>query len=333
MACTFSFQLEREVAIPWCATIAIAVAVAWTDPSPHRVSFVRVDRDVQLEVLDWGGTGRPIVLLAGSGVTAHVYDDFAPKLRATGHVYGITRRGFGASTRAATGYDDQRLADDVWAVIEAKHLGRPVLVGHSAAGNEITTVASEHPDGPSALVYLDAAFDPKDLPVQDAHKRELHARTPAWYQGDITPTAAESTSLEGFAAFQRRSQGFAFPESELRQDFATNPDGSRGRYLGSAEANRQMGEGTVKRDYARVRVPILAFFAGESPLQTPTPEERKTIDEDRRAREAFIDRWKALLRRAPGRVRIVDLPDARHFVFISNEADVLREVRAFLRGL
>ena len=72
-------------------------ASAWNDPSPHVTRFVSVDKDVRLEVLDWGGSGRLIVLLAGGGNTAHVFDDFAPRLRAHNHVYGITRRGFGAS--------------------------------------------------------------------------------------------------------------------------------------------------------------------------------------------------------------------------------------------
>src|SRR5262249_5105151 len=50
-------------------------ATAWRDPSPHSVQFVTVDRDVQLEVLDWGGPSnaqaRTLVLLAGLGNTAH----------------------------------------------------------------------------------------------------------------------------------------------------------------------------------------------------------------------------------------------------------------------
>src|SRR5580692_8396349 len=69
----------------------------WKDPSPHTTRFVTVDNGVRLEVLDWGGSGRPMILLAGGGNTAHVFDDFAPKLTAHSHVYGITRRGFGAS--------------------------------------------------------------------------------------------------------------------------------------------------------------------------------------------------------------------------------------------
>lgn len=67
-------------------------AAAWHDPSPHCITFVTVDNGVKLEILDWGGSGRAIVLLAGYQ-TAHEYHDIAPKLAAFGHVYGITRRG------------------------------------------------------------------------------------------------------------------------------------------------------------------------------------------------------------------------------------------------
>lgn len=45
---------------------------SWQDPSPHRVQFVTVDRDVRLEILDWGGSGMPLVLLAG-GETRRTY--------------------------------------------------------------------------------------------------------------------------------------------------------------------------------------------------------------------------------------------------------------------
>jgi hypothetical protein len=44
---------------------------AWThDQSPHTIRFVTVDKDVRLEVLDWGGSGRALVFLAGLGNTA-----------------------------------------------------------------------------------------------------------------------------------------------------------------------------------------------------------------------------------------------------------------------
>ena len=109
-------------------------SASWQDPSPHSVQFVAVAENVRLEVLDWGGTGRPVVLLAGGGNTAHIFDEFATKLTASHHVYGITRRGFGASGFSPTDDPADRLGDDVVAVIDALTVNRPVLVGHSIGG-------------------------------------------------------------------------------------------------------------------------------------------------------------------------------------------------------
>jgi hypothetical protein len=47
------------------------------DVTPHEVTFVTVEPGVQLEVLDFGGSGEIMVLLTGLGDNAHVWDDFA----------------------------------------------------------------------------------------------------------------------------------------------------------------------------------------------------------------------------------------------------------------
>ena len=124
-------------------------SAVWRDPSPHRIQFVTVDKNVKLEVLDWGGSGQPVVLLSGLGNTAHVFDDFASKLTAGYHVYGITRRGYGASSIPASGYESDRLGDAVLAVLDSLKLNRPVLVGHSVAGKELSSVGSRHPESPA----------------------------------------------------------------------------------------------------------------------------------------------------------------------------------------
>lgn len=135
---------------------------AWKiDSSPHTVQFVSVEKDVKLEVLDWGGSGRPLVFLAGLGNTAHVFDTFAPKLTAKYHVYGITRRGFGASSAPVPNdqnYSSDRLGDDVLAVDDALKLQNPVLVGHSIAGEELSSIGTRHPEKVAGLIYLDAGF-------------------------------------------------------------------------------------------------------------------------------------------------------------------------------
>src|SRR5215471_15916155 len=75
------------------------------DNAGHKVTFVTVEPGVELEVLDWGGTGEAMVLLAGVGDNAHVYDQFAHQFTDRFHVIGITRRGFGRSSQPAHGYD------------------------------------------------------------------------------------------------------------------------------------------------------------------------------------------------------------------------------------
>jgi non-heme chloroperoxidase len=135
---------------------------AWKDPSPHSAQFVNVDRDVKLEVLDWGGPpsaqSRTIVLVPGLGNTAHIFDQFAPKLTAQYHVYGITRRGFGASSAPVSGYSADRLGDDVLAVLDALKISKPVLAGHSLGGEELSSVGSRHPEKVAGLIYLDAGY-------------------------------------------------------------------------------------------------------------------------------------------------------------------------------
>lgn len=83
--------MNRLVAVAALATLLVACqgdqapeavdAATWVDPSPHEASFVNVAPGVDLEVLDWGGEGPPLVFLPGLGNTAHAFDDFASSSR------------------------------------------------------------------------------------------------------------------------------------------------------------------------------------------------------------------------------------------------------------
>ena len=100
----------------------------------------------QLEVLDWGGKGRTILFLTGLGNTAHVYDNFAPRFTNNFHVYGISRRGYGASEQTDTGYGIDTLTRDILSVIDALGIDKVILIGHSIAGDEITNFSSKYPN-------------------------------------------------------------------------------------------------------------------------------------------------------------------------------------------
>jgi pimeloyl-ACP methyl ester carboxylesterase len=110
-------------------------------------------------------------VLLGCYLTAHVHDEFAPKLTNQFHVYAITRRGIGASDKPTTGYAVQRSANDVLEVLDSLNLQKSLLVGTSCAGQILTLFASQHSDRLSGLVYIDGAGDPTtpafDPPMPD----------------------------------------------------------------------------------------------------------------------------------------------------------------------
>src|SRR6266446_1870817 len=221
-------RLKRRAAsmllISFMVTLHSQQPPAWKDPSPHITQFVTVDKNVRLEVLDWGGSGRPLVLLAGGGDTAHVFDDFAPKLTPTFHVYGITRRGFGESGFSPEGYGADRLGDDALAVLDALKLNRPVLVGHSLGGEELSSLSTRHPSRVAGLVYLEAgypyAFDNGKGPTM---KEFLDIRGPQ-------PPKPHPSDLASFSALQtwdstsdgRAEKARDFPGSQVFMTIMTS---------------------------------------------------------------------------------------------------------------
>jgi|SRR5579863_10153926 len=307
---------------------------AWQiDPSPHAVQFVTVDKDVKLEVLDWGGSGRPVVLLAGLGNNAHVFDKFAPKLTGTYHVYGITRRGFGASSAPATGYSADRLGDDVLAVIDSLKINRPVLVGHSLGGEELSSVGSRHPEKVAGLIYLDAGYgyayydrSRGDLRIDLAElQKKLEQLQPGKGPQDPRQLVKEllETSLPGF---EKDLQ-------EMQKDLQVTPAA-----LTSAQAAAPVSPITLAimqgmQKYTSIPVPALAIFAVPhdlGPLGGPDPAIRAANEaRDEATTGAQAKAFEAGVPTA----RVVRLPHANHYVFQSNEADVLREMNAFLSGL
>ncbi len=307
----------------------------WKDPSPQNTRFVSVDKNVRLEVLDWGGSGRAIVLLAGGGNTAHVFDDFAPKLATHYHVYGITRRGFGASGYAASENPAERLGHDVLVVIDALKLNRPILVGHSIAGAELSSVANSHPDRLAGLVYLDAAYsyafdNGKGASIKEI--QELHGPQPP------PPSGADLASFSALQKYYERVDGFRFPEAELRQQRESTSDGGVGKQRDFPGGAMLMSLIVGTKKYTDIPVPALVIFA--NPHSQGTWVDDNTDPSVRTEAQAYSTALGALTERQEKAVedgvttaRVITLPGANHYVFLSNEAEVLKDMRTFLAGL
>jgi len=300
--------------------------------SPHTIQRVSVEKDVSLEVLDWGGSGRPLVLLSGLGDTAHVFDEFAPKLTVSYHVYGITRRGRGASSTPepnATNYAASRLGEDVLAVIDALHLNKPVIAGHSMAGEELSYIGSHHPEKVAGLIYMEAGY-PYALYDQTNGELELDAielrnQLRQFIEGSELQPVKDYDSL--IANLQRVEKEIKEKEQDTR-NFPPTPVSPR-----MTPDLFAILEGRER--FTTVHAPALVIMGDEDNPHPASEDDPKSRAEA--VRQALEIRNKkrqvaAFERQVPS-AHMVLIPHATHYVFQSNEADVLREMNTFIATL
>ena len=85
-----------------------------------------------------------------------------------------------------------------------------------------------------------------------------------------------------------------------------------------------------QQKFAAIRIPALAIYAIPKSLGLPFENNPAARNASDAAQVAFDGAQVEAFRKAVPSARIVVLPHANHFVFRSNEADVLREIHAFL---
>ena len=296
------------------------------DPSPHKVRFVTVQPGVKLEVLDWGGSGPPLIFLAGQGRTGHNFDNFALKFLGKHHVYAITRRGYGISdwpSPTDANYDSDRLGDDVLAVMAALHIEKPVLAGHSIAGEELSSVGTLHPERVSGLIYLDAAYphgfyNPKNPDAADVTRdlvrRDLQ-RLPTASPSDARALIAEiHDSLPYLQADLDRMKA-TLPNS----DPPPGPPSPRGLVGRAIQAN--------ERAYRNVKVPVLVLMASPHKCQRDCDSPAtKQFDAD------AAEQADAVAAMQPT-AHVVRIANADHFIYRSNPDQVEQEMKAFMDGV
>ncbi|MBI1872848.1 MAG: alpha/beta hydrolase [Acidobacteria bacterium] len=333
------------------ASSASAQQIEWRDPSPHATKLVTVDTDVQLEVLDWGGSGPALVLLSGLGATAHQYDDLAQALTPRYRVIGVTRRGHRGSSAVTSGYGFARLAEDVARVVDAKEIKNPVVIGHSFAGEELHVLGARYATKIRGLVYVDAAFDRGD--DADTQTFNAVART---VPAAPNPTAGDLASFAALRAYLERFGGGG-PEGYLRTRYRSNADGTIGGLWAPDAPVRQAMSSAIQAGYKaydpeRIRVPALAIYAvpkSADDLMRRGSSDRLAFPElvARAADDAALrDRVEKLYLLTRERVRnhekwfeafaergqVVEL-SGTHDLIISNPREVLQQIEAFVSSL
>ena len=270
------------------------------------VTSKTIDRYFDLDGLrfhcrDWGGTGRPIVLLHGLASNCHIWDLVAPLLAKRFAVVALDQRSHGESAGNDDGYDFATIAGDLRSFLEAHGLARPILVGHSWGGNVALELAASQPDVVTGLVFVDGGFF-------DTRSR----RGATWEKVERTMAPPDLTHLtmEEMVARARevRWGDMWRPEVEavLRASFEEQPDGTirprlrRQRHMAIVRA---MWEQRPAKLYPKVRAPVLIM-----PARRQGAERSGSMD--LAAKKKTVARAEALLPRA----RTVWLEDSIHDV-------------------
>lgn len=320
----------------FCARVFVAgffLTLTWQCTGSRfesSIYFVSIDPATKLEVVDWGGSGVPLIFLAGLGHTAHVFDEFAPELTDTYHVLGITRRGFGASSQPDSGYTIPTLSEDIRIVLDSLGIAQAVLVGHSLGGDEMTLFARTHPERVRALVYIEAAYN-------RASAQALMAQFVAPESNSPEPTDKDLESAERFRAYYAKVNGVTMPLSEIRAINRWAPDGRRVGSVTPSSIYTRIRESIHDPDYSNIIVPALAIYG------TNYPVTELFIDYDSRdstTRHAMLAYHEAAIRTDAfsrdffrthmKNVRITEIDGAGHSLYITHANETLAAIRAFL---
>ena len=306
------------------------------DTSPHKSNFVNVN-GIRLHYLDWGGNGTVLLFLTGMGLSAHIYDKFAPRFIDKFHVIALTRRGHGDSDYPETGYDVDTLTKDVRQFMDSLEIDKAILVGHSMSNVELCHFAALHPERILKLVFLDAAYD-RTSPIFKAMMEKNPLRNI-----QIPGINDDHYSIENYVAATKK----IYPslaavwcdvmDEDLLHGVKKSPEGKivdkMSDTIGKA-LNDTLNSYTPED--SKIQAPVLSIFAINGGDYYLSPD--YMTEEQKAAVTEFFDTVRPPLQReligqfqrSVPHARIVEISNGHHYCFIKHEELVFDEMRKFL---
>ncbi len=306
------------------------------ETSAHKSDFVNVN-GIRLHYLDWGGSGTALLFLPGMGLSAYIYNQFAPRFVDQFHVMALTRRGHGDSDYPATGYDVDTLTEDVRQFMDALKIDRVILAGHSMANVELCHFAALHPERVLKLVFLDAAYD-RTAPVF----KSMMEKNPL-VSIEIPGSSADYYNMEDYiAAVKRNYPSFAaiwgdLMDEEILHQVEKNPQGKIVDRMSDAigQAINATLNSYVPED-SKIQAPVLSIHAING-AEYYISHDYMTEEQKVQVRE-YCDHVRpplqreliAQFQRNVPHARVVEIPNGHHYCFIKHDKIVFDEMRKFL---
>ena len=170
-------------AVAWCAAALVlgfgSPLGAQQDPTEHLEHRFADARGLSLEYFQFGSAGTPVVVIQDHHDYFHDSTDeigvtmqrgWVALLESLGETFTViahVRRGWGESEDPGWGYDVPTQAEDVLGLMDDLGIPQAVLVGRTAATQEMTWIAEHHPERVLALVYWQGPL--AHLPRRDEH--------------------------------------------------------------------------------------------------------------------------------------------------------------------
>jgi non-heme chloroperoxidase len=131
------------------------------NPGRARPTFIETDDGASLFHVDWG-TGKPVLFTHAWGLNADIWEYQLVELVDQGlRCVAYDRRGHGRSSDPGRGYDYDRLADDLAAVINQLDLTDVTLVAHSMGNGEAVRYLRRHGSARIARLVMLSTIPPQ----------------------------------------------------------------------------------------------------------------------------------------------------------------------------
>jgi pimeloyl-ACP methyl ester carboxylesterase len=273
---------------------------------------------IEMHYRDWGGAGRPILLLHGLASSARIWDLVAPRLTDYGHVVALDQRGHGASAKPDDGYDFPTIVADAQGAVAALGWRAPVVIGHSWGAGVALTYAAQDPACPGVVVVDGGLGDMQSRP--GATWEETAER--------LAPPDLSHLRLDDLVRHMGGGPLGTLDESFRRRFFRSlmeeQPDGTvrprltRARHMAILHA---MWDQRLAPVLDRVACPILGILA-ESPQPVDKADPFQAAKQRTLAQAAQHDN-----------VHIVTLPDTIHDIPLHRPAELVRLIGDWLATL
>jgi pimeloyl-ACP methyl ester carboxylesterase len=157
-----------------------------------RDSYLTLPTSIRLHYLDWGGSGRPLVLLHGLASSCRIWDFTAPILAQHFHALALDQRGHGLSDKPGS-YTFAEVTGDLAAFIEGLGLERPVVAGHSWGAGVALQFAADYPGIPAGIALIDGGFVERSSSQTWEHAEAM-----------MRPPEIDGTPVDTFVGFMKR---------------------------------------------------------------------------------------------------------------------------------